>query len=198
MSEMISQSAIIEMGWTRTMISKLLPEPTLKPNPHYSKAAPMKLWDKETVIAVMETEDFKNELEKANRRKNSAVKAVKTKETKLVEKMKSLAEGVSLRVIPEKVLLSCALSEKEKYYNSREIVYMESPDEATINRWVVNYIRHNLVDYDSMLEQLIAKTGKDEAYFVLKSIILEKIAQAYPTYADECHNQIKTLNGGQR
>ena len=29
--EMITQSTILEMGWTKSMITKLLPEPTLKP-----------------------------------------------------------------------------------------------------------------------------------------------------------------------
>ena len=44
--EMITQSTIIGMGWTKTMITKFLPEPTLKDNPHYQNAAPMKLWRK--------------------------------------------------------------------------------------------------------------------------------------------------------
>ena len=39
-AEMITQSTILEMGWTKSMITKLLPEPILKPNPHYRSAAP--------------------------------------------------------------------------------------------------------------------------------------------------------------
>ena len=40
--EFITKSAIMEMGFTKSMIEKLLPEPTEKPNPYYKKAAPMK------------------------------------------------------------------------------------------------------------------------------------------------------------
>ncbi len=86
MSEMITQSTVISMGWTKAMIEKLLPEPTLKTNPHYKCAAPMKLWDKDAVLAIMETEDFTTALESSKKRKKSAAQAVKTKEARLSEK----------------------------------------------------------------------------------------------------------------
>ena len=71
-SQMITQSTILAMGWTKTMIKNLLPEPTERPNPHYKCAAPMKLWEQGKVLEIMETEDFKRALEKASKRKNSA------------------------------------------------------------------------------------------------------------------------------
>ena len=41
-NKMITQSRIIEeYGWTKSLISKFLPDPVLKANPHYRKAAPM-------------------------------------------------------------------------------------------------------------------------------------------------------------
>ena len=44
-NKMITQSRIIEeYGWTKSLISKFLPDPVLKANPHYRKAAPMRLW----------------------------------------------------------------------------------------------------------------------------------------------------------
>ena len=52
-NKMITQSRIIEeYGWTKSLISKFLPDPVLKANPHYRKAAPMRLWDEDTVISV--------------------------------------------------------------------------------------------------------------------------------------------------
>ena len=49
-NKMITQSRIIEeYGWTKSLISKFLPDPVLKANPHYRKAAPMRLWDEDTV-----------------------------------------------------------------------------------------------------------------------------------------------------
>ena len=53
-NKMITQSRIIEeYGWTKSLISKFLPDPVLKANPHYRKAAPMRLWDEDTVKQVM-------------------------------------------------------------------------------------------------------------------------------------------------
>ena len=84
-SQMITQSTILAMGWTKTMIKNLLPEPTERPNPHYKCAAPMKLWEQDKVLEVMETENFKKALEKASKRKDAAKSAVKTKEKRLKE-----------------------------------------------------------------------------------------------------------------
>lgn len=46
-SELITQSTVMEMGFTKAMIKNLLPEPITKPNPIYHCAAPMKLWEKD-------------------------------------------------------------------------------------------------------------------------------------------------------
>lgn len=52
-NKMITQSRIIEeYGWTKSLISKFLPDPVLKANPHYRKAAPMRLWDEDTVTMM--------------------------------------------------------------------------------------------------------------------------------------------------
>ena len=77
-NKMITQSRIIEeYGWTKSLISKFLPDPVLKANPHYRKAAPMRLWDEDTVKQVMTTSEFQDAMEKANKRKKSAVSLFK-------------------------------------------------------------------------------------------------------------------------
>ena len=68
--KMITQSRIIgEYGWTKSLINKFLPDPILKRNPHYSKAAPMRLWEEDTVKKVMETEEFQKAMKKASKRR---------------------------------------------------------------------------------------------------------------------------------
>lgn len=67
--KMINQTNILEMGWTKTMIAKFLPEPTLKQNPWYKEAAPMKLWRESDVLSIMETADFMTEMEKVAKRR---------------------------------------------------------------------------------------------------------------------------------
>lgn len=113
-SQMITQSTILAMGWTKTMIKNLLPEPTERPNPHYKCAAPMKLWEQDKVLEVMETEDFKKALEKASKRKNAAKSAVKTKEKHLKEKMVEIANSFEIRIIPDDELIEMVLKHNEE------------------------------------------------------------------------------------
>lgn len=216
-AEMITQSTILDMGWTKSMIVKLLPEPILKPNPHYRCAAPMKLWIKQDVLNEMETEDFKKELEKANRRKASSQKSKNTKTINLKGKMQQIADSITVTVLPTEKLEEETLKSQEsriceqlflraeylgRHYEDNYEEYQQCLDEMenfkihrpndgeTMQRWIVNYIRHNLVDYDRKLDLLKGKTGKDEAYCLFKEEILKKIADAYPCYAEECNRQI--------
>ena len=229
-SQMITQSTILAMGWTKTMLKNLLPEPTERPNPHYKCAAPMKLWEQDKVLEVMETEDFKKALEKASKRKNAAKSAVKTKEKRLKEKMVEIANSFEIRIIPDDELIEKVLKHNEEriennlwqsmlYYERKVDRYiydeyesyddvcqeyedacyeyenftLRTPNEETLNRWVVNYIRHNLVNYDYTLGENREKVGKDEPYPAYKKAVLERIATVYPKYAAECKRQAETI-----
>lgn len=219
---MITQSTILEMGWTKSMITRLLPEPILKPNPHYRSAAPMRIWKKQDVLDAMETENFKLELEKANKRKISSKKAQNTKSHNLAEKMKQIAEGITVSILPQEELEAKTLKHQEsRIYEhiSNETEYLERhcnssesyeayersleemenfrmhrpSNEATMHRWIVNYIRHNLIAYDQNIRNLKGKIGKEEAYIIFKLAVLEKISEAYPCYTDECNRQITRI-----
>ena len=62
-------------------------------------------------------------------------------------------------------------------------------DEQTKQRWAVNYIRHSLTTYDADLYENKGRVGKDEAYQMYRSAVLDKIAEAYPFLAEECARQ---------
>ena len=58
--KMVCQATVLEMGWTKNMIARLLPEPTLRPNPYGAqKSAPMRLWKEADVLACMASEEYK-------------------------------------------------------------------------------------------------------------------------------------------
>lgn len=223
-TEMIAQTTIIGIGWAKSMIDKLLPEPTLKPNPHYRRAAPMKLWEKSLVVKTMETDEFRKMLEKAQSRKAAANAAVETKKQNLIDNFISKANDADIIIIPDDELIAVVTQTKEEeirarlqrqYYKLRELVWygyrhdledelvmaeqelddysFSMPGEDTLNRWIVNYIRHNLINYDSTLQRTKGKTGKQESYPIYKCRILQRISEAYPKYADECARQAKEL-----
>lgn len=77
--QLISQSGVLSMGFTKSMIDKLLPPPILKRNPHYASSASMKLWREDDVRSVMGTQEFQTMAAKAAARKAASAKAVETK-----------------------------------------------------------------------------------------------------------------------
>lgn len=191
-NDTLTQSEILELGWTKSMIGKYLPDPTLKPNPRYKKAAPMKLWNRQDVLDAMDSEVFKAAMEKASKRKAAAEKACATKAKKTVEEMTAVGNGLKIKIIPDENLRHRTLQAKQNWErehgNFAYIPFDITPE--TMERWIVNYIRHNLVKYDTALERLYGKCGRYEAYPEFKRIVLEKIAAAYPKYTEECKRQI--------
>ena len=221
----ITQSTIISMGWTKSMINKLLPEPMLVRNPHYACASEMKLWEEEVVLKVMETPEYKVALEKAEKRKQAAKKGLQTRETNFMELMTEIGNSIKIRVLPEDELIADTLKERESNirfrlennveYCERHLGYecdydeyreaemeledfnrngIHMPAKETLDRWVVNHIRHNLTDYEFHLHKLKGHTKQDEVYEDFKRILLRRIAETYPNYAAECENQINNVS----
>lgn len=193
----ITQSTVLQRGWTKSLIDKYLPAPKEVRNPHYRCAAPMKLWELLDVENAEKREDFNSDLARIRQRKNNSAKAVETKKRKLKEAMEEAAKNAYVILLDDKELRKEAIDQQQYWYDLhfdwRHERSTEWADEETIQRWVVNYIRHNLVNYDSMLFSNKGKTGKDDVYPIFKKLILTKIADAYPNYADECSRQIEDL-----
>ena len=110
-------------------------------------------------------------------------------------------DSIHIKVLSDKNLRKKALRTKQDWYEQKEFesgFYMDSyesqdvykADESTIQRWVVNYIRHNLVQYDNFLEKIYGKVGIRDYYVDTKAILLQTIAEVYPTYTEECRRQI--------
>lgn len=194
-NELITQTEVLSMGWTKSMIQKFLPEPILNTNPRFSSAAPMKLWDKETVLKTMQTGEFQIALEKAKKRSRTSSSIADKKRKELFLEVDKITKRMQIKRISDNVLLTLAIDSKRDWEYEKGNFNFEVPDDpAIVDRWVVNYIRHNLVNYDDTLEQIKGKVGKDEAYRLLKTNVLKKIAVVYPKYKAECYRQIDNIN----
>jgi hypothetical protein len=60
-----------------------------------------------------------------------------------------------------------------------------------IDRITVNYIRHELTNYDAMFAALKGQIGRDDAIDLVRDRVLDLIAEAYPDLATECRRQSK-------
>lgn len=195
--EMINQTALLERGWTKSMIAKLLPDPILKKNP-YNKSSFIKLWDLETVKQIEQQPSFLDAQRAAEKRKASAKKAKETRFNNLMAIVQTAVDSTKIKMLDDETLRRRAiLHAKERYLkkSGNEYFNANNLEEATICRWVVNYIRHQLIKcnyyatYDDVLYDFRGKLGKDDLYLYYKSSLLDKIAAAYPKYADECRAQ---------
>ena len=187
--EMMSKSELLNRGWTKKSIDLLLPAPTTKTNPHYKNSAPMLLWDKEEVEKMENTPEFQEAKAKKLKRTDIASKAVETKTQKLLDEISQYK--VTIQKVSNNQLLEYTLGAKEQWYFNRGNYGFTAygADEETIQRWEVNFIRHNLTEYDIHCLKLFGKVGKYKAHNLLKNTVLDEIAKAYPHLAAECELQ---------
>lgn len=194
----LTQTALLEQGWTKSMISKLLPEPITKINPVYKSASPMRLWSENDVATAEKTEEFADLLQKAQKRSAKAKQIAIRKAEQLMYEMTELVRQLSIPKLSDKKLRRKTIQSKYNFaafrganYGQYEENDFENADENTMRRWIVNYIRHELIDYDMDLEKYKGRIGIVKAYPEFKIAVLKRIAEVYPNYADECENQIE-------
>lgn len=194
--EYYTQTEVKQLGFSQKMIADFLPDPILKTNPMYKSASPMKLWKCSDVDSVLESEEFKVAFDKNKNRRAGAAKAVLTKQTKLHEEISQKIERISVKRIGFDALLSRTLFEKQDWYDYQSAIRNRaeernaySADKQTKCRWMVNYVRHNLTEYDDTLYAISGKTGCHTEYLRYKHAVLTKIADVYPELRDECNRQ---------
>ena len=187
-----------ELGFTKSLMDKYLPSEDLQiDNPYYKCAAPMRFWLKDKIDTLTAENPVRNELDKVLKNRSArslgARKAVATKTTKTVQYAEEM--GSKLKILNNlslKEVRKAALNSKQAWYDSLDnydCLSTYGADEDTINRWTVNYIRHEMTNYEYCLSELMGKVGKDTAYYVLRKPIFELIKSTYPELAKECDLQ---------
>ena len=185
--EMLTKTALKDRGWTEAGIGKFLGDPdATRPNPKYGGAAPMQLYVLARVKAAEKTSRFRAWKAKSKKRKDAALRAVRTKTASL----RAVVEGWT----PEIPVLDPAELRRRAIasFNSRlerGALASENSDEVFLARITVNYVRHVLTDYDDLLVNLRGKTGKAEAIELVSEQVYDSIGEAYPDLADECDRQ---------
>ena len=78
----------------------------------------------------------------------------------------------------------------ERDHDYEPATYMSDP--IFLDRITVNYIRHELTEYDQHLEQVAGKTGVSLAIATIRRRIYDEIARVYPEFAEECERQVQS------
>ena len=188
---MLTQSDLSARGWTKGMVSRLLPEPTLGKN-KYCRNRPMKLWELHMIEEVEKTEAYTDELKKVQNHRHGGIKAAATKRAALQNDFEKIQAEINVPCVDDATLRKWVYQNMRNRNIQRGLwnSYPEDAPEETMQRWVVNFIRHNLVSYDYTLHVHKGRVGINECYTDYKKAILMKIAEVYPQYADECKRQM--------
>jgi len=194
-TSLLCKSDIKERGWTEGMITRFLAAPdAIKPNPHYKCAAPMKLYDRERVLRIEETEPFKVAMEQSERRRLSSKKAVRSRVMRLLDYVESIEITVpkmSVDILRKKAITHYNYRQYDR--GNHDFCANEDSDKDFLDRITVNYLRHEMTNYEQELRAIFGKAGKQQAYALLKKKVLDEIAEVYPSLRTECAWQASTI-----
>ena len=176
------------------MVRDLLGEPDeLRRNPAYRTAPPMRLWSAERVADAEADPGFTARKSRAQNRSASSAKAAGRKRDKLLETVSAVAISAPQMSWNMLVRGACA------HYNALQLARgnydddqaTPNSDPAFLDRIAVNYLRHELSDYEPELAKLFGQVGRADATSVVRKRVYNAIADAYPDLAGECNRQLR-------
>lgn len=123
------------------------------------------------------------------KKSESRKRVVKSKKEELLSQIESLEINIEKISFKELKQLTIEAKKNFDYMTDNYSNDYTNIDRDTLERWMVNYIRHNLTTYDSLVDNLYNKIGRDIGYIKLKNKILREIEKVYPELVMECQNQ---------
>lgn len=191
--ELITKSTLKKgHGWTDALIRKFLPTPDeTRPNPHYSSASEMQLFEVHRIRQIERTEEFRREMEKVEKRRAVAKRVTEERHAATLAKVAALPPPELPSRSPEE-LRNLAIHHYNDLCAAREHheKFASTSDSAEfLERITVNFVRHELTDYEKSLQVLHGQVGASDARMEVAERILDAIAEAYPWLGHECDRQ---------
>ena len=202
-------STLKERGWTDRLIQALLGEPDqLAPNPHYSSAAPMRLYLRQRIEEAEQHPTFTEALNKFRARREAGRKSANTRIRKAVQwaantpipfrcPTRSIRElnAVSMEARNELADIRHRPSDDHDWDDDYESppLSRRSSDQDSLARITVNFLRHECSSYDFTLAETFGKSGKALAITVIRLRIYREIARHWPVLKAECNRKIAEL-----
>ena len=160
---------------------KLLGEPDMEgENPHYKSAAPTKLYRRKRVADFVEKMKLENPafMERMAKRQSKAAKAVETKKASMKALVAELV--ASLVIQPYDAAKIPGLTMQQHYLHQIDI-HGDCDDDSFEPGFgaCVAYIRHQLTDYEDVLERIRGRVGSQGAYETIKTTLNQMIETDY-------------------
>ena len=182
----LNATQLAARGWTPAMIRDFLGRPDQTEFiPRFRHAAPTLLFAVPRVQAAERTTKFVQRRDLAARRSAAAKEAANRRRLEMLRLM--AADEVTIPKLAPEVLADRAVRHREP----RDAIDAAKADTGTLNRWKVNYLRHQLTRFDSMIEGMFGQVGRAAAEKLLRRRALEAIGKTYPDLLDECQRQLR-------
>jgi len=108
-------------------------------------------------------------------------------------------QGSTIEVpsLPRHELINLACGHYNEMAIERDKPFWATPNSQRtfLDRICVNYLRHELSDYEPELHSVYGKVGATAARFEIRRKVYRAIAATYPDLAEECERQIQTRLG---
>lgn len=184
-------SNLLKMGFTKKLIEEHLHEPLLKDNPHYRMGPKMKLYLAKDVEKFMKTDIFLNYQESRKNRVNAAIKNSSKRREENYRYIDDEISQITVKRVPLDELERLTIEAKVDWilWTRDDFYGFDDLSDETLARWMINYIRHNLTNYDEILDNIKGKFGVEEAYIKYKKILMLKIKEVYPELFIETKEQ---------
>jgi hypothetical protein len=186
----LSLSALRARGWSPKLIERELGEPNKTArNPMYRTAAPCRLWLRCHVEAAEKAEPFLAHQARRQGMSRRSKSIAEGKREALLARIAAMA--VDVRALPIARVRAQAIMDWEdrQAERGRHDAVGAHADAQTRDRWTVNFIRHQLCEYDLELDRVAGQIGVHDAVAAIRSKVYAAIAAAYPVLADECRRQ---------
>lgn len=184
-------SNLLKMGFTKKLIEEHLHEPLLKDNPHYRMGPKMKLYLAKDVEKFMKTDIFLNYQESRKNRVNAPIKNASKRREENYRYIDDEISQITVKRVPLDELERLTIEAKVDWllWTRDDFYGFDDLSDETLARWMINYIRHNLTNYDEILDNIKGKFGVEEAYIKYKKILMLKIKEVYPELFIETKEQ---------
>jgi hypothetical protein len=185
-----------QRGWTNGMINLLMPDPdgTIPTDHPKAHAGSFRVFHRDRVRAIEGTTEFQRLVaERLAKRKALGCCARSPLEL--------LLDGIVVPVIAWDRLVNLACDNYNDWclvHSSlwrRRISSSSSP--SFVARVCVNYLRHNLTDYDELLKENVRRLGI-HVYPLVKRRVIEQIVTRYPRLVGECYRQLMLMSSASK
>jgi len=175
-------------GWTASLVVRLLRDPDQRKKTHRIRQ-PLALYAMSRIEQAEASVEFTSAQKDIAKRKAAAAKAVETKIAKLMAQIDAMTVTVQRHKLAHVRRMAIENYNARGFNRGFSVYATEKDDPAFLDRITVNFIRHELTEYDTVLWEIAGKTGVSQAVTGIRQRVYSAIAQEYPDLKHECDRQ---------